>query len=145
MTEASSELVIVCQCPGAIYIFEIVKKCKISHPAQDQVAGDTHAEECHSALQLTGHTVYFIFGTTYLIEYFNLILQRQFHIRRKKSTLYKNKKNKNKKKCFLHMHLSILDQITWQAFPFKMKLYKTLIEIWSSDLLTYISRQNGML
>ena len=32
------------------------------------MAGDTHAEECHNALQLKVHTVYFIFGTTYLIE-----------------------------------------------------------------------------
>ena len=51
MTAASSELVIVCQCPGAIYMFEIVKKCKISYPTQDQVAGDKHAEECYNALQ----------------------------------------------------------------------------------------------
>ena len=68
MTEASSELVIVGQCPGAIYMFEIVKKCKISHPARDQVAGDTHAEKCHNATQFTVHTVYFIFGATYLID-----------------------------------------------------------------------------
>ena len=68
MMEASSERVTVCQCPGDIYMFEIVKKCKISHSAQDQVAGDKHAEECHNALQLTVHTVCFIFGTTYLIE-----------------------------------------------------------------------------
>ena len=53
---------------GAIYMFEIVKKCKNSHPAQDQVAGDTHAEEYHNALQFTVHTVYFILGTTYWIE-----------------------------------------------------------------------------
>ena len=58
MTEASSELVIVCQCPGAVYMFEIVKKCKVSHPAQDQVVGDTHAEECHNAIQLTVHTIW---------------------------------------------------------------------------------------
>ena len=31
--------VVVCPCPGAIYMFEILKKCKISIPAQDQLSG----------------------------------------------------------------------------------------------------------
>ena len=64
-------------------MFEIVKKCKISHPVQDQVAGDTHAEECHNILQLTVHTVYFIFGTTYLVEILQSYIT-QLHTRRKK-------------------------------------------------------------
>ena len=29
-------------CPGAIYMVEIVKKCKISLPAQDQVSGERY-------------------------------------------------------------------------------------------------------
>ena len=32
--------VVVCPCPGAIYMFEIVKKCKISLPAQDELSGE---------------------------------------------------------------------------------------------------------
>ena len=37
--------VVVCPCPGAIYMFEIVKKCKISLRAQDQLSG----ERCRTA------------------------------------------------------------------------------------------------
>ena len=33
---------VVCPCPGAIYIFEIVKNCKISLPVHDQVAGERY-------------------------------------------------------------------------------------------------------
>ena len=32
--------VVVCPCAGSIHMFEIVKKCKISHPAQDQLSGE---------------------------------------------------------------------------------------------------------
>ena len=34
--------VLVCPCPVAIYIFEIVKKCKISLPAQDRELGERY-------------------------------------------------------------------------------------------------------
>ena len=34
--------VVVCPCPGAIYMFEIVKKCTISLPAQDQLSGERY-------------------------------------------------------------------------------------------------------
>ena len=34
--------VVVCPCPMAIYMFEIVKKCKISLPAQNQVSGECY-------------------------------------------------------------------------------------------------------
>ena len=34
--------VIVCPCSGAIYMFEIVIKCKISLPTQDQVSGERY-------------------------------------------------------------------------------------------------------
>ena len=33
---------VVCPCPGAIYMFEIVKKCQISLPTQDEVAGERY-------------------------------------------------------------------------------------------------------
>ena len=34
--------VVVCPYPGAIYMFEIVKKCKLSLPAQDQLSGERY-------------------------------------------------------------------------------------------------------
>ena len=39
--------VVICPCPGAVhmYMFEIVKKWKISLPAQDQVAGEHYRTE----------------------------------------------------------------------------------------------------
>ena len=33
---------VVCPCSGARYMFEIVKTCKISLPAQDQVSGERY-------------------------------------------------------------------------------------------------------
>ena len=33
---------VVCPCPGAIYMFEIVQKCKISLLAQDQLSGERY-------------------------------------------------------------------------------------------------------
>ena len=36
------ELVVVYPCPVSIYMFDIVKKCNISPPAQDQVAGERY-------------------------------------------------------------------------------------------------------
>ena len=39
--------VVVCPYPEAIYMFEIVKKCKISLPAKDQVSGERYRTVGH--------------------------------------------------------------------------------------------------
>ena len=37
---------VVCPCPGAIHMFEIVKKDKISLPAQDHLSGERYRTVC---------------------------------------------------------------------------------------------------
>ena len=121
--EASLEFVIVCQCPGAIYMFEIVKNLS-PYPGP---GGRWHTCRRMSQCPTINRTycLFYIWNNLFDRNTSILYYKRQLHTRRKKRVHYIIIKN-----YFIHMHMSILDRITWQAFPFKRKLYQYSVDKW---------------